>query len=169
MSREAQAHHAQSAQVTLECAPLPSDIMLHVDRLKLQHILGHLVANAIRFSREGGARDAQSHAYKGQLQLYVHDTGSGMEQEKLSAIVTALQEDNCWATANDNRSIGLGLALTREFVALHGGKVEISSQAGAGTTITITLPKDCIRSRTPLKSDYLQPGSELNSFRRRPV
>lgn len=154
--KDAQTHHANSAGVTLDVAPLPADILLHVDRLKLQHILGHLVSNAIKFSAPGATVSLKVTHHKGKLQLYVQDTGSGMDEQKLSAIVTALQKDNCWTTANDDRTIGLGLALTREFVALHGGEVNIASKRGAGTTITLSLPKDCIKSATLLKPDYLR-------------
>jgi len=151
---EAQAHHAQDAKVKLESAPLAEDILLHVDRLKLQHILGHLVANAIKFSAAGDtititAKQAES----GALQLVVQDTGHGMAAEKLTAILTALQEDNCWSS-HENKNIGLGLALTREFVALHGGQVAIDSQQGGGTRIEITLPKDCIRAVVPQQLEY---------------
>ena len=69
--------------------PLQNDLLLHVDRLKLQHILGHLVANAIKFSREGATITLEADAMRdnGQLRLRVHDTGGGMSRDKLSAIV----------------------------------------------------------------------------------
>jgi len=153
---EAQAHHANAAKIMLEATPLPADILLYVDRLKMQHILGHLVGNAIKFGQKGMTITLNAGMQKGQLQLSVQDTGAGMQGEKLDQIVAALKEDNCWTTANDNRAIGLGLALTREFVALHGGQVEVRSKQAEGTTITITLPADCIRSATAVKPDYLE-------------
>jgi PAS domain S-box-containing protein len=153
---EAQGHHAHSAKIFLESSPLKNEILLYVDRLKLQHILGHLVANAIKFSKPEAHIRMQAAMHKGELQLSIQDTGKGMEESKLSAITAALQEDNCWTTANDNRTIGLGLALTREFVALHGGQVTVHSVAGAGTTVTITLPKECIRASALPKADYLR-------------
>lgn len=153
---DAQKHHAHAAQVALETPPLDVDMLLYVDRLKLQHILGHLVANAIKFSREGGRVTlACEKTGGGRLLFTVHDAGSGMSDVKLDAIVTALKEDNCW-TAGNNRSIGLGLALTREFVALHGGNVNVESKPGDGTTVTINLPKHCVRAALVKTADYLQ-------------
>ena len=153
---EAQKHHANAAHVTIEIGSVPADVLLHVDRLKLQHILGHLTANAIKFSNEGGLVTLSCEKTDdGQIQLAVHDNGPGMTDIKLNAIVTALQEDHCW-TADNNRSIGLGLALTREFVALHGGQVGIHSATGEGTTVTITLPKNCVRSTLVKTTDYLK-------------
>jgi PAS domain S-box-containing protein len=153
---EAQMHHATSAQVKLEAVPLATDMLLNVDRLKLQHILGHLVANAIKFSREGGRIAIEAwQSEKGQLILAVEDNGLGMSEAQCASILTALKEDSCW-TAGDNRTIGLGLALTREFVELHGGQVEVSSKMGEGTRILLSLPKDCIRATSLKNPDYLR-------------
>lgn len=143
---EAQGHHANAAKVSLNVAPAQKDLLLYVDRLKLQHILGHLVANAIKFSQPGTIITLEAAPSPHGLEIRVRDTGAGIPEDKLGAIVVALQEDNCWTTVSDNRSIGLGLALTREFVALHGGQVSVTSKASEGTMITIELPRECIRS-----------------------
>jgi two-component system cell cycle sensor histidine kinase PleC len=153
---EMQKHHAHSVNITLEIAPAPADVLLYVDRLKLQHILGHLVTNAIKFSREGGRVTlAYEKVDGGQLQLTVHDDGSGISDVKLGGIVKALEEDRCW-TSDSSRNIGLGLALTREFVALHEGRVAIDSTINKGTTVTITLPKNCMHATPVQERDYLK-------------
>lgn len=152
----AQSHHASAAQVKLEIMPLSHEILVYVDRLKLQHILGHLLANAIRSSHVSGKVMLNALVNDdGHLEISVHDNGIGMPENKLNAIVLALQEDNCWTTG-DNRSIGLGLALTREFVTLHGGQVRINSRAGAGTSVTVSLPPACIRSSYAKRREYLK-------------
>ena len=148
---ETQTHHAMSAQVKLDATP--PDITLLVDRLKLQHILSHLVANAIKFSPQGTVVSLNASLAPQGLKIWVRDTGTGMTGGKLNAITTALQEDNCWA-AHDNQSIGLGLALTREFVVLHGGEVTVDSKPAEGTTVTITLPKDCVHRRELEDAEY---------------
>ena len=153
---EAQAHHANAAKVTLKLEPAQKSLLLHVDRLKLQHILGHLVANAIKFSQPGTIITLEAAPSEQGVEIYVHDTGAGIPEDKLDAISSALQEENCWTVVSNNQSIGLGLALTREFVALHGGNVAISSKAKEGTTITIALPKECIRTGTTKKSASLR-------------
>lgn len=153
---ETQMHHAMSAQVTLETAPMPANILVFVDRLKLQHILGHLVANAIKFSPQGTTITLNATAARDALQISVRDTGTGMTDAKLNAITRALQEESCWTTVADNNTIGLGLALTREFVALHGGRVDVSSKPADGTTITISLPEACIRRVGNQDSEYLR-------------
>lgn len=143
--RHTQLHHANASQVSLEIGACVTDRLLYVDRLKLQHILGHLVSNAIRHSARGGVVSVHSHTGAEGLVITVSDQGAGIMPDKLAAILTAMQEENCWASANEHGTIGLGLALTREFVALHGGQVDVHSVTEEGTTITITLPPECLR------------------------
>jgi len=152
---EAQKHHANAAKINL-IPEKATDLLLHVDRLKLQHILGHLVANAIKHSSEGSrVTIACKKTESSQVEFTVHDNGSGMSDVKLAAIITALQEEHCWAS-DSNRNIGLGLALTREFAALHGGRVAITSTPGKGTTVTVNLPKNCIRIAAIKKPELLK-------------
>jgi len=153
---EAQSHHANSAKVRLEFDAGYNDVLLHVDRIKLQHILGHLVANAIRFSRPGSSISLKTSTTPYGLDIRVQDSGAGISADKLAALTAALQEDNCWTTAGGRDVIGLGLALTREFVALHGGEVAVASKPSEGTTITITLPRECIRTAAVRQTDYLR-------------
>jgi len=153
---QAQTHHAFTAHVELKAPPLKEDLCLNVDRLKLQHILGHLVANSIRHCEAGGQIILDvALTYEGDIRLRVSDTGVGMTDLKLRNLMAALEEDNCWFAKN-NRSIGLGLALTKEFVSLHGGQVQFSSKSGAGTTVDILLPKTCLLSTAIQSRDHLQ-------------
>lgn len=154
---DAQKHHALAANVKLSGAPQTSDMLLHVDRLKLQHILGHLVNNAIKACTKGDRITLRVEKLeKGQLYICVEDTGDGMSEEKMATLTAALGEDNCWSAGGNNNNIGLGLALTKEFVALHGGKVVITSHENAGTNIEMTLPKNCIRATSASQPDYLK-------------
>ncbi|NBX04258.1 MAG: PAS domain-containing protein [Alphaproteobacteria bacterium] len=150
---DAQTHHAFAARVVLKQPPVQQDLLLYVDRIKVQHILGHLVANAIKFAQEGGhvILDAAL-TYEGDVRIRVSDNGVGMTDAKLNNIVAALAEDNCWVAKN-NRHIGLGLALTKEFVTLHGGRLSVSSKTGSGTTVDIILPKECICSPMALRQN----------------
>ena len=138
-----QSHHAQTAKVSLSYIP-KGNVLLFVDRVKIQHILGHLVSNAIKFNNAGGEVTIEINREGGSgLRLSIHDNGVGINDLKCHDIRESLQQDNCW-TAKNNHHIGIGLALTKEFIALHGGTVEITSSNGIGTTVSITLPKECI-------------------------
>ena len=152
---DSQRHHAEACGVTLAYHP-KGDVLLFVDRLKLQHILGHLVSNAIKFSPHAGTVVIEVARAQNGLRLSIRDNGMGMSSLQCHDIREALAQENCW-TAKNSHSIGIGLALTKEFIALHGGDIAIESQVGVGTTIAITLPRDCIRItptqlRTPTPS-----------------
>jgi len=157
---ESQSHHANAARISLLSEMSDADSLLYVDRLKLQHILGHLVSNAIKFSTAGGTILLSAHSGVEGIDICVRDAGAGITQSKLDSILTALQEENCWSSANENSAIGLGLALTREFVALHGGQVSIDSTLAQGTTIMISLPIECVRAtvrhKTQESMDFLR-------------
>ncbi len=153
----AQKHHAASSEVLVEYAPPASgDVVLHVDRVKLQHIIGHLLANAIKFSHRGGkvTIEAQADAKRGFV-LRVRDHGVGMNKTKLADLTAAMQEENCWSVGK-SRTIGMGLALTREFIAMHGGEVHISSATGDGTTVEITLPEECLSTSKAREAEFVQ-------------
>ncbi len=144
-----QSHHANAAKVSLSYVP-KGNVLLFVDRIKIQHILGHLVANAIKFNHTGGEVTIEvNREGKSGIRLSIHDDGVGINDLKCHDIRESLQQDNCWAAKN-NHHIGIGLALTKEFITLHGGTVEINSSNGIGTTVSITLPRECILM-TPTK------------------
>lgn len=151
----AQLHHAQDAKVSLSYVPR-GNALLFIDRIKIQHILGHLVANAIKFNNAGGEVTIEINRNgKNGIRLSVHDDGVGINDLKCHDIRESLQQDNCW-TAKNNHHIGIGLALTKEFIALHGGTVEITSSNGIGTTVSITLPRECIRMVASRKDDNIK-------------
>lgn len=153
-----QSHHAQTAKISLSYIPR-GNILLFIDRLKIQHILGHLVANAIKFNNAGGFVAIKiNRAEKNGIRISICDDGVGINDLKCHDIRESLQQDNCW-TAKNSHDIGIGLALTKEFIALHGGTVEITSNPGIGTTVAITLPRECIRITPARKTVYMKQPS----------
>lgn len=153
-------HHSESAGMTVDYQPLDGEVQLYVDRLKLQHILGHLLANAIKFSQQGDKVSIiSSISDNGELNLSIRDHGIGMSKKKLAGILETLAQENCWSSS-DNQSIGVGLALTKEFVALHNGQLHITSKPAGGTSVHMALPPDCVRMHQSRRIDeYAQVAS----------
>ena len=156
-----QAHHAKEKNVALSYIPR-GNMLLFVDRLKLQHIIGHLLSNAIKFNKSGGVATIEvSRAENSGIKISVHDDGEGMSDIKCHDIREALQQESCW-TAKDSHHIGIGLALTKEIVGLHDGTLDIESSAGIGTTLSLTLPRSCLRiasvKKTMQKDRQLENG-----------
>ena len=109
------------------------------DEEKLRHVVSNLLSNAVKFSPQGGSITVASRALSsGGMVLSITDTGIGMRPEDIpKALEPFGQIDSALARRYDGT--GLGLPLSKALVELHGGKLEIKSALGQGTTVTITL------------------------------
>jgi signal transduction histidine kinase/CheY-like chemotaxis protein len=110
---------------------------LFVDRTRIRQIMINLLNNAARFTDEGGIR-VQVALEDRSVVISVHDTGIGIPPEQLDTI---FQEFTQVETGLSRRGgTGLGLALSRQFVALHGGRMWAESKLGKGSTFHFALP-----------------------------
>ena len=131
---------AVSAGVSFESIPPAPDIEFWGDQVRLRQILHNLVSNAIKFTPSGGGvlLEASRHA-SGEVLLRVTDSGIGMTQtEAQFALEPFRQAEPSLARRHDGS--GIGLTLCQALVNLHGGSVEIVSEKGNGTTVTVRLP-----------------------------
>ena len=112
---------------------------IYADRRAMRQILLNLLSNAIKFTPEEGRITLRAQASDDSMVLKVADTGPGIPAEKLPELTepfTRLERDR-------NESIegwGLGLAITKSLIELHGGVLDIESEVGEGTTVTVTIP-----------------------------
>jgi signal transduction histidine kinase len=110
------------------------------DRRLLGHILVNLVANAAKFTPEGGEVWVRATAADEHFTLEVEDTGIGIPDDKLQVIFEAFRQ----VDGGDERTyggVGLGLALVRRLCDLLGGNVEVTSVLGKGSAFKVTLPR----------------------------
>jgi signal transduction histidine kinase/DNA-binding response OmpR family regulator len=129
--------------ITLNFTTDQERMVVSVDRDKLEKILYNLLSNAIKFTSSGGTVSVSlttgESIPKGWLGLSVQDTGEGIPTAKQAYIFDRFYQ----ADASDTREqegTGIGLALTKELVDLHGGTIHLSSQEGTGTVVTVRLP-----------------------------
>ncbi len=120
-----------------EVDPALGDIV--ADERKFKQILLNLLTNAVKFTPDGGRIDVTARADGGNVVVAVHDTGIGIAPEDHAAVFEEFRQVGRNYT-NKQEGTGLGLALTRKFVELHGGTIRVESQPGAGSTFTFTLP-----------------------------
>jgi cell cycle sensor histidine kinase DivJ len=114
---------------------------LVADQRAIQQVLINLTSNAVKFTNAGGVVTLDAVLSGSDVQLIVSDTGIGIAEdmvEKLGTAFTQVQSElnRCY------EGTGLGLALVKGFVALHGGTLDIASRLGEGTVVTVTLPID---------------------------
>jgi signal transduction histidine kinase len=108
------------------------------DERKIKQVLLNLLSNAIKFTPEGGRIEVRAIPVDGAVEVSVSDTGLGIAPEDQEAI---FEEFRQVGTADKKvEGTGLGLALSRKFIELHGGKIWVKSQVGQGSTFTFTVP-----------------------------
>ncbi|AKB85212.1 PAS domain-containing sensor histidine kinase [Methanococcoides methylutens] len=119
-----------------------SDIdTIKADKKKFKQILYNLMSNALKFTPEKGSITIETHTANNMVQFNVIDNGIGMSEENMKRIFQPFQQVNTPET-KEQQGTGLGLALTKKFVKMHGGKVWVKSELGKGTTFSFTLPFD---------------------------
>ena len=112
--------------------------MVRGDERKVKQILLNLLSNALKFTPEGGRIDVGAGRHDEVAEVSVADTGIGIAPADQEAVFEEFRQVG--AAERKAEGTGLGLALTRKFVELHGGKIWVQSELGHGSTFTFTLP-----------------------------
>ncbi len=131
---------AASRHLRLRFEPAAAPLRHAFDAEKLETVVLNLLSNAFKFTPEGGAITVSLHKdVAGAAVLTVRDTGQGIAAEHLPHVFDRFfQSDGSSTRARGGT--GIGLALVKQFIDLHGGQIAVESAVGAGTTFTITLP-----------------------------
>ena len=112
---------------------------LRGDERKVKQILLNLLSNAVKFTPEGGKVTVLAHYADGFAHVAVRDTGVGIAPDDQAAVFEEFKQVGTDVTKK-GEGTGLGLALTKSFVELHGGRLWLESVVGEGSTFTFTLP-----------------------------
>jgi PAS domain S-box-containing protein len=114
------------------------NLHVHADAMRFKQVLMNLVGNAIKFTPEGGRIEMAAHHIDNQVRLEVRDNGPGIPPEQQQRIFEAFFRLTESGSATEGT--GLGLAITARLVELHGSKLGIESQPGAGACFYFSLP-----------------------------
>lgn len=115
------------------------DLLIEADRKALRQILLNLLSNAIKFSPQGGAVTLSLSSMDGALTLSVADQGIGMSAAELADLGKPYQQMQ-GGQESEARGTGLGITLVKSLIDLHGGKWDIDSEPGHGTTVKFSFP-----------------------------
>ena len=110
------------------------------DERKVRQVVLNLLSNAVKFTPEGGRIRLQGDREDDTVRISVSDTGIGIAPEEQEAVFEEFRQVGS-DQARKSEGTGLGLALARKFVELHGGRIWVASEVGKGSTFTITIPE----------------------------
>jgi PAS domain S-box-containing protein len=130
---------ATAAGVSVSSLPSAEPLVVRGDPQRLGQAIDNLISNAIKFTPRDGQVTVASTDGQGRVKLTVTDTGMGIPAVELSQLSTRFFRAST-ATRNAVPGVGLGLTITKAIVVAHGGRLDIQSEEGVGTSFTIDLP-----------------------------
>ncbi|MBT8387047.1 MAG: response regulator, partial [Ignavibacteria bacterium] len=130
---------AERKKITLKFNTIEENLNLYFDKEKVEKIINNLLSNAFKFTPEGGRIDFTVEKLIEDAEIRITDNGIGIAKERLDKIFDRFYQVDGSQTRK-SEGTGIGLALTKELVELHKGKIEVESEYGKGTTLKILLP-----------------------------
>jgi signal transduction histidine kinase len=138
MHREKASRHGISMDLHMETA---ADMTIEADDRKLKQILFNLLSNAVKFTPDSGSVRLLARMLPGEkeIEISVEDTGIGIKPEDIQKL---FQEFSQLDSVYDKEygGTGLGLALTKKLVEMHGGRIRVVSEFGKGSSFAFVLP-----------------------------
>ncbi len=129
--------YAEKQYIDYKCTFPKEDISLFFEKDKLEKIAVNLLSNAFKYTQEFGRIDFSIVDKKDNVLLIIEDTGIGMSEDQLDLIFNRFYQ----IEGSQKKGTGIGLALTKELVELHKGKIKVSSTVGKGTSFIVELKK----------------------------
>ncbi len=130
--------HLQSKKLDLKIGIQPG-LCIYGDKNMIMAIIRNLLANAIKFTNQGGHILVSVMQVKEKVKLRITDTGVGMDEKTILNLFNLEKMQSTKGTANETGT-GLGLILCKEFVTKNGGEISVSSTPGKGSTFLVSLP-----------------------------
>jgi signal transduction histidine kinase len=127
---------ASAKGISLQAEIVGSPLLAEFDHDRMLQVLANIIANAIKFTSQGGSIQVRGACAGDELRVSISDTGSGIPGDRLEAIFERFWQ----AGKDDRRGVGLGLYISRCIVEAHGGKIWAESTLGAGSRLSFTLP-----------------------------
>jgi signal transduction histidine kinase len=146
---------ADAKEIQLRCAVDSNTVLVSGDPNRLQQIVWNLVSNAIKFTPKRGEVDVQLARVGSQAEIKVSDNGKGISAEFLPYVFERFRQADS-TSARQHSGLGLGLAIVRHLVEMHGGTVQAESKGeGQGATFIVRLPVVILRDAKtiPLSED----------------
>jgi two-component system OmpR family sensor kinase/two-component system sensor histidine kinase BaeS len=124
-----------AARASLSLTTTALDVAVDVDPVRIREVLSNLLSNALRHTPPGGSVDVVMTATATSVSIDVRDTGTGLTADALARVFDRFYK------GEQSHGSGLGLTIARSLARAHGGDITAVSQPGAGTTMTVALPR----------------------------
>ena len=139
---DAQHGAADAKGIRVELTVAPTPLAVCVDPTRLHQVIDNLLSNAVKFTPEGGHIDVHVARVGDAAEVVVHDTGIGIAPEVLARVFDRFEQGDS-SIVRRQRGLGLGLAIARHLVELHGGTIAAESEGmERGSTFRVRLPLD---------------------------
>ncbi len=135
---------AEQRNISYDISISQNTLVTSFDKDKLEKIVSNLLSNAFKYTPDYGEVKFYSVIQNNQVKIEISDTGVGIAQEKLPQIFDRFYQVDA-STTRDQEGTGIGLALVKELVVLHHGKIQVNSSYGQGTTFSIAIPLPYIK------------------------
>ena len=139
------------------------------DELRIREVLLNIISNAVKFTKDGGTISFVAENCPGNdehhviVRYRISDTGIGMSEEFQSRIFDEFTQENDGARTS-YKGTGLGMAITKKYVDLMGGKIEVSSRQGVGSTFTVEIPLRIAEQILTEKEEKLRKDMDLHGL-----
>jgi PAS domain S-box-containing protein len=145
---------------------LPGEnVKLEADPLRLSQVIGNLLTNAAKYTDTGGRISLSARRENAELVIAIRDSGIGLTQESIPGLFTMFSQVNS-AIDRAEGGLGIGLALVKGLVALHGGRVEVRSEGlGRGSEFIIHLPHKVLAPRATAEVEEESGAANANVVR----
>lgn len=118
--------------------------LLEVDPKRMDQVLSNLISNALKFTPEGGEIEVGAKRENGGVRLWVKDNGLGIAPEEVKTLFQKYRQASA-AEESAQRGTGLGLLISKLLVEAHGGRIQVESALGKGSTFTVVIPRSVAR------------------------
>lgn len=155
---------AKGIRIHINLEPSVGLVMADADRL--HQIIWNLISNAVKYTPANGRVDLQLNATTDHVTLTVSDTGIGITPEFLPYVFERFRQEDNNMTTRRYGGLGLGLAIVRHLVEMHGGTVAAESLgAGLGATFTVSLPRSLASTEKTRSRDFIQKEAQPDTQR----
>ncbi len=152
---------ARAKNVRVDFPRGQSDGALWADERAMRQMVLNLLSNAVKFTAEGGSVTVQhGTAADGWYEISITDTGIGMAENEVARVFEPFARGGSQLVRQQYDGTGLGLPITRRLVELHGGRIQLKSQIGAGTTALLRFPPERISRVADFGAILSTPGND---------